>query len=120
MINQIDISGVNYDVDTNTTKYIMKHIGKLDRFLPRHSRQSATAKITVKQVNKSHGNKYEAEVIINVPGKVITAGDQTSNALALIDIIEAKLTTQLKKYKQETMPHVGKKSLWARLKRTGE
>jgi ribosomal subunit interface protein len=118
MIAQIDITGVNYDVSQTTEKYIHKRIGKLDKFLPRHSKKTATAKVTIKQVNKSHGNKYEVEVIINLPVKNLMAKDESSNVLAAIDILEAKLTSQARKYKLEAMPHIGRRSLWAKIKQS--
>jgi ribosomal subunit interface protein len=73
-----------------------------------------TADVKLKQVNRDHGNKYEAEVIINVPNHRLTAKDSTVNMLAAIDIVEAKLLNQLKKYKQATMLHVGRKRLFSR------
>jgi len=119
MIEQITISGINnYHVDTHTDKYIRRRIGKLSKFIPRHARKSVTAKVTIREVNKSHGNKYEVEVTINLPHKNLTAKDESSNVLAAIDILEAKLAIQAKKYKVDQLPHVGKRGLWARLKRT--
>lgn len=38
-------------------------------------------------------------MIINVPDKKITAKDSTMNVLAAVDIVEAKLNGQLRKYK---------------------
>jgi putative sigma-54 modulation protein len=116
MIASIDIAGVKYTIDETTKKYVMRKIGRLDRFLPKHARQSATADVKLKQVNRDHGNKYEAEVIINVPNHRLTAKDSTVNMLAAIDIVEAKLLTQLKKYKQATMLHVGRRRLFSHSK----
>lgn len=101
-----------------TQKYITKKIGQLDRYLPKHARQSITADIKLKQVNRDHGNKYEAEVILHVPDKVMTAKDSTVNMLAAIDIVEAKLANQLRKYKQEIIPHLGRRRLLSRFKRS--
>jgi putative sigma-54 modulation protein len=109
--------GINYGLDAVTEKYIEKRIGRLDRFLPRQSRKAATATVTIKQVNKSHGNKYSVDAIINVPGKVITAKDESSNVLAAIDILEVKLASQISRYKAEVAPHVGKHRFLARIKR---
>ena len=108
MIESIVITGIKYDVDETTKKYITKKIGRLDRFLPRHARKSVTAEVKIKEVNKDHGNKYEAEVTINVPDKHLTAKDSTLNVLAAIDIVEAKLVTQLRKYKDARVSHIGK------------
>ena len=108
MIESIVITGIKYDVDETTKKYITKKIGRLDRFLPRHARKSVTAEVKIKEVNKDHGNKYEAEVTLNVPDKHLTAKDSTLNVLAAIDIVEAKLVTQLRKYKDTRVSHIGK------------
>lgn len=118
MIASVDIDGVKYDVNTATKKYVLKKVARLDRFLPPHARKSVTADVKLKQVNRDHGNKYEAEVIINVPEKRITAKDSTVNMMAAIDIVEAKLITQLRKYKQQTLAHVGKRRLLSRFKRS--
>ncbi|MCL2444645.1 ribosome-associated translation inhibitor RaiA [Candidatus Saccharibacteria bacterium] len=118
MIEQITVTGINYDVSETTEKYIQRRIGKIDKFIPRHARKSATAKVTVREVNKSHGNKYEVEVTINLPHKNLNAKDESGNVLAAIDILEAKLAIQAKKYKVDQLPHIGKRGLWARLKRT--
>ena len=72
----------------------------------------------IKQVNQDYGNKYEAEVILSVPDKVLTAKDSTVNALAALDIVEAKLVNQLRKYKQMSVPHVGRRGVLARFKRS--
>lgn len=118
MINIVEITGVKYEVDATTKKYVTKKIGRLDRYLPRHARKSASAEVKLKEANRDHGNKYEAEVILRVPEKTITAKDSTVNMLAAVDIVEAKLVNQLRKYKQTNVPHVGRRRLLARFKRS--
>jgi putative sigma-54 modulation protein len=118
MINAINITGVKYDLDEATKRYVIKKIGRLDRYLPRHARKSAYADVKLKQVNRDHGNKYEAEVIIHVPEKTMTAKDTTVNVLAALDIVESKLATQLHKYKEEHIPHVGNRGVLSRFKRS--
>ncbi|MFZ2544779.1 MAG: ribosome-associated translation inhibitor RaiA [Candidatus Saccharimonadales bacterium] len=118
MINQISITGIKYEVDDITKKYVIKKISKLDRYLPRHARKSASAEVILKEVNREHGNKYEAEVLVHIPGKVLTAKDSTVNMLAALDIVEAKLATQLHKYKSETTSHTGRHAMLARFKRS--
>src|SRR5687767_6061480 len=102
MINRISITGVKYDIDEQTKKYVIKKISKLDRYLPRHARKTASAEVLLKEVNRAHGNKYEAEVIVRVPNKTMTAKDSTVNILAALDIVEAKLAAQMHKYKSTT------------------
>ena len=118
MITAIEISGRQYDLDDTTKKYVMKKIGKLDRYLPRHARESVRAEVKLRTVNRSHGNKYEAEAIIYVPDKVITAKDSTVNMLAAVDIVEKKMVNQIRKYKQASILHVGGRSIMSRFKRS--
>lgn len=119
MIQSIAITGVKYDVDDTTKKYIARKIGRLDRFLPRHARKSATAEVKLKEVNRDHGNKYEAEIILHVPDKQLTAKDSTGNMLSAVDIVEAKLATQLRKYKDTHIGHTGKtRSVLSKFKRS--
>ncbi len=118
MINSINITGVKYQLDEATKKYVLKKIGRLDRYLPRHARKSATATVNLKEVNRSHGNKYEAEVILSVPTKQLTAKDSTMNMFAAVDIVEAKLAAQLHKYKEAQIAHVGRRGMLSRFKRS--
>jgi putative sigma-54 modulation protein len=103
MITSIDITGIKYNVNEKTMKYVIEKVGKLDRYVPAHARKTIVADVKLRQVNRDHGNKYEAEVILHVPDKVITAKDTTLNMMAAIDIVEAKLVAQLHKYKDSVV-----------------
>jgi putative sigma-54 modulation protein len=46
------------------------------------------------------------------------AKDSTVNILAAIDIVESKIITQLHKYKEEVVPHVGRRGVLSRFKRS--
>ena len=73
MIDNLTISGVKYELTDTTKKYVTKKIGALDKYLPRHARKSVSADVKIKQIDNPDGNKYEVEVMIIVPDKVITA-----------------------------------------------
>ena len=116
MIENIDISGSNYKVEENLRKYAIKRIGKLDRHLPRDNRKDLVAKIVVTEVNRDHGNKYEISVSLDIPGgKVLAAKDEASNVFAGIDIVEAKLDGQIRRFKTEKTNHNAKKGVLGRL-----
>ena len=118
MISQIEITGNKYEIDENTRKYAEKHIGKLDKYLPRHAKKTAAAKVVISEVNGKNNNKYEVEVLITIPDKTLVAKDQSSNVLAAIDIVEAKLDGQIRRYKTEKNPRLGKSGLMAKFKRS--
>lgn len=117
MITHIDVTGVGaYRPDENTLQYIQKKIGALDRLVPRHARKSMHAEVKLAEVNRAHGNKYEAEIILHVPTRDVTAKDTTMNMLAAVDIVEAKLANQLRRYKQEIIPHLNNRGVLGRFK----
>lgn len=112
MIEKIDISGSNYKPEESFKKYATKRIGKLDRYLPRGNKKDVVAKIVVTEVNRAHGNKYEISANLEIPGgKVISAKDECSNVFAGVDILEAKLTGQIRRFKIESNPHLRKNPL---------
>lgn len=117
MIANITLTGLHLDLDDKTKKYVRRKIGTLDRYMPRHARKSVKAEVVLRQVDRSHGNKYEAEAILYLPERTVTAKDSTLNALAAIDIIEAKLISQLRRYKEQKTDHRGRHGLFTRLKR---
>lgn len=118
MISQIEITGNKYEIDETTKKYAIKHIGKLAKYLPRHAKKTASARVVISQINGVNDNKYEVEVLIDVPDKTLVAKDQSSNVLAAIDIVEAKLDGQIRRYKTEKNPRLGKSGLMAKFKRS--
>ena len=118
MIQHINITGVKYDLDAATKKYVVKKIGRLDRYLPKHARKSAMAEVKLKEINHNYGNKYEAEVILHVPDRRLTAKDSTLNIFAAVDIVELKLINQLKKYKELHIPHIANRGVLSRFKRS--
>jgi len=118
MITSIKVAGIAYNIDEVTRKYVIKKIGRLDRYLPRHARKSVSVNVKIEQVNHDHGNKYQAEIIMNIPGGLITAKDSTGNVLAAVDIVEAKIRAQLRDYKQANVAHIGKRGIMSRFKQS--
>ena len=112
MIEKIDISGSNYKISDSFQKYTVKRLGKLDRYLPRNNKKDVVMKVVVSEIDGNHGNKYEISAAMEIHGgKVIASKDECSNIFAGIDIIEAKLMGQIRRYKLESTPHLSKKGL---------
>lgn len=112
MIEKIEITGNGYKVEEGLRKYVEKRLGKLDRYLPRGSKKDVIAKIIVSEIGKTRGDKYEISVAMEIPGgKVLAAKDECSNVFAGVDLVEAKLTGQIRRYKLESQPHRQKRNL---------
>lgn len=115
-MERIEITGVHYTPDEPTKKYVVKKISALSRFLPRHARKTFSAEVVLREVNRANGNKYECDAKVVVPNRVLTARDSTMNMMAAVDIVEAKLADQLRKYKETHQPVKGWRARVARLK----
>jgi putative sigma-54 modulation protein len=112
MIEKIEVNGKGQKIDEPLKKYVEKRLGKLDRYLPRGMKKDVTIKVMIAEVGKNKGEKYDISATMNIPGgKVIAAKDECSNVFAGVDLVEAKLMGQIRRYKLEVQPHRQKKSL---------
>jgi putative sigma-54 modulation protein len=103
MIKKIDITGIHAEVEPDVAKYVKKKIAKLDSYMPKHARKSAHAEVRLKEEKVKTKKQSTCEVLLYVPGEIITAKETTVNMYAAIDIVEEKLKSQLRKYKEQTM-----------------
>lgn len=112
MIEKIEITGNEYKVDDSFKKYTEKKIGHLDRYLPRGTKKDVVARVVITEIGKSKGEKYEIAAAMEITGgKVLAAKDECSNVFAGVDLVEAKLMGQIRRYKLEVQPHRQKRSL---------
>jgi len=100
MIKRLDISGVHMEVGDDLKKYVIKKIGRLDRFIPRSGRESVHADVKLKEGKAKDKNERTCEVIMHLPHEVVTVKETTINIYAAVDIAEAKLYNQLRRYKE--------------------
>ena len=98
MIEHLDISGVRVKIWDRLEKYIYKKIGKLDRLLPSHAKKSVRVKVILSESNDKK-KMATCEVIMELPHVSISAKESTTNMFSSVDIVEAKLSRQIRKYK---------------------
>ncbi len=99
MLQKLEINGVHSKVDDKVRAYVNKKIGGLDKYISRHSRQSAHAEVHLKEGKAKNNNKFSCEVTLHLPKQNIVIKESAVNMFAAIDIAEVKLKQQLKKYK---------------------
>lgn len=100
MIQKLEINGIHTVLTDDLKKYITKKIGRLDRYMPRKSRESAHAEVFVKEIMIKAKKECVCEVVLHLPGSTLMTKESTINMFAAVDIVEAKLKNQLKKYKE--------------------
>ena|SRR5208282_5547796 len=99
MIKRLDISGVHLKVDDDLKRYALRKIGRLDRYITRHSRESIRGEIILKESKAKDKKECTCEVNLYLPQEILNVKESTINMYAAIDIAETKLKNNLKKYK---------------------
>jgi len=100
MITRMELKGVHLTIDEKLRKYVERKLGGLDKYLSRHSRESAHLEVTLKETNAKAGKQCHCDLMLHLPHETIIIKESTVNMYAAIDIAEAKLKMQLKKYKE--------------------
>lgn len=104
MIQNIDIRGINYEVDDSLIRYARRKFGRLDRFLPRRNRDNIKAEIILKGPAKHKGaNQYECDTTLKLDGETLRASESTPNVYSAIDVVETKLATGIKKRREQKL-----------------
>lgn len=98
MFQKFEIHGAQAGVDQALRDYAAKKIGGLDRYVPRHARQSAHAEVYLSEAGKK-ANHSQCEITLRLPRETIVIKEKAINMYAAIDISQAKLKQRLKKYK---------------------
>ncbi len=118
MLKNLDISGHHTVVTSDLRKYVTKKIGKLDKYMSKHTRESAHAEVKLVESKAKDKKQNICEVILHLPHETVTVKEATINMFAAVDIVEAKLKNQLKKYKDMHSTARLHRRLLAKLKRT--
>ena len=98
---KLKIDRLHVEADAKTIVYVNEKIGKLDHLLSQHARKSAHADIKLKKGPGRGKKQFTCEVIIHLPQDTITTNQTAESLTAAIDLAEAKLKNQLKKYKDK-------------------
>jgi len=100
MIKKFEITGVHTVPDDQIKDYLTESIAKLEHLLPRKARESVHVDAKLIESRSQGNKKFTAEVILHLPHDTITAKASTTDMPEAIDLVENKLTAQLKKYKE--------------------
>ena len=107
---ELEIAGVHFELDAKLKKYVQHKIGGLDHYTPRKSRPALHGRVVLTEDEGKAKNRFSCEAVLNFPHGVIAAKEATINIYAAVDIVEAKLKNQLKKYKEKRLsPRSGRK-----------
>lgn len=109
MAKEIRITAIKYDLDKPTRSYTEKKMNSLLKYLPKHARKSASIRVNLEELSKNRDDKFQVEVFVTVPDKVLTVTGNATAMTSAIDIAESKMASQIRRYKTEILPHRGRK-----------
>jgi ribosomal subunit interface protein len=99
-----DLTGRNFEIDDKLRDYVEDKLGGLEKYLPRHVRETAACNvIVIDDPNGREDNRFVCEAIMLVDGDQLVSREGTVNIYAAVDIVEAKMKAQLAKYKEKHM-----------------
>lgn len=97
-----DVTSRNFETDDKMKAYVEDKIGGLDKYVPKQSRDTANCTVMLEDdPSGREDNRYVCEVVMNVPGAKLVSREGTVNIYAAVDIVEAKLRSQLATYKNK-------------------
>lgn len=100
----LNISARKCEVNDELQGYMERKLGKLDKFFPRlHQPTGMTIELTRDEAAPPD-KRYHIAVNIAAPHHPMHAETATMNPHSAVDIIEAKLKEQIRKYKEKQAP----------------
>ncbi|CAN5351188.1 hypothetical protein BH09PAT4_BH09PAT4_03850 [soil metagenome] len=114
MVQKFEMSATHLELDDRLKKYITRKLGNIDKYLSKHIRPSAHLEVRLKE-HKSKGQKQSVcDVTLYLPHDTIKIRESTQNIFASVDIVEAKLKQQVRRYKESRTDGKRRRRLFAR------
>lgn len=117
MLQKFEVQGRNIEVDDSLRRYVNRKIGGLDKYLSKHDRVSAHGIVTLKEHASKKDDHCTCEVVLHLPHQEIIIKESAMNIYAAVDIVEAKLKLQIKKYKDKRENGKTHRHVFARFRR---
>jgi ribosomal subunit interface protein len=117
MLRNIELTGQRVAVHAQLRKYINRKLASLDRYIPRHARESAALTVRLREVTHTGKIEYECEVSLRMPRHMYTVVEQGHSLRAAIDRTAANLRQPIHKYKETFTNDKRRRHLFARFER---
>lgn len=97
-----ELTGRNFEIDEKLKAYVEEKLGGLEKYLPRQVRETANCAVVLEDdPSGREDNRYVCEAVLTVQGSTLVSREGTVNEYAAVDIVEAKLRSQLATYKDK-------------------
>lgn len=100
----LHISARKCEVNDELESYMERKLGKLDKYFPRQHQPTGMVIELTRDESVGPDKRYHISVNIAAPQHPMHAETATMNPHSAVDIIEAKLKEQIRKYKEKHTP----------------
>lgn len=117
MLQKVVVQGNKTVVNDKLRTYVTKKIGKLDKYLSKHSRESVHAVVRLKETKTKDAKHCICEVTLHLPQQTIQIQESALNMYAAVDIVAVKLKQQICRYKDLHENAKTRRHVFARFRR---
>jgi ribosomal subunit interface protein len=101
MLKKFEIQGVHITVDDDLRKHVTNKIGGLDRYISRHSLESAHAEVFLKESKIKDDHHCTCEVTLFLPHQTIVVKESAKTMYTAVDMARDRVKQQLQVYKDK-------------------
>jgi len=110
------LTGRGYDIDSKLQSYIEDKLSGLDKYIPRAARKTAHLEVVlIDDPSGREDNRYVCEAILKLPSSALQSREGAVNMYASVDIVAAKLRSQVRTYKDKHTKEPRRTRVLARL-----
>ncbi len=117
MLQKFEVTGIHFALREDLRTYVTDKLGKLDRYLPKHSRVSAHMEVRLFEAQRGGKKEPECEVTLFVPRETINLHEHAGTIYAAVDRAEVNMKQLIKKYKDSLGVGERRQHMLARLRR---
>lgn len=118
MVQKFEVTGIHFEIDKQMNSYVTKKLGSLDRYIPRHSRDSAHLEVLLSESKLDGKHQSICEATLYLPHETINLTEQAATMYAAIDIVKSKLKQRIQKYKDEHANGKQRRHIIGRIRRS--
>lgn len=101
---QVQIGSKKFEVEDELEQYIQRKLGRLDRYFPRRHQPTRLHVEILRDEKATPDKRYKLTALLEAPGPDMHAQTRAMNPHSAVDILEAKLKEQIRKYKDKHIP----------------
>ncbi len=114
MVQRFEVIGVHTQLGKDIRMYVSKRLANLDRYIPRHGRDSAHLEVRLQEEKAGGKRQAVCEATLYLPRRKISLTEHGPTMNAAVDVVKTHLKQQIQKYKDEFASGKQRRHVFAR------